>query len=194
MAGFSSPSQAATRRPRVSAQWRLALLRLGALALMTTVAARIQGGRTQRAAVRVAVSQMAGPPTVHSSPKLGRVSTIERADELEAMIADGSDVLVKLTFPWCRPCRYFADKYQKLASIYKSTHFVRVSANRDEAMKRYAQELKIEQTPMFAAYSGGRLVATWTGANAERFVKSIEHALPTAEGKFTKATLAASRQ
>jgi len=51
--------------------------------------------------------------------------------------------------------------------------------------------LRISETPTFAAYSAGELVATWTGGDAEMFVRTIEKTLPSAAGKFKQAVLAA---
>ena len=47
-------------------------------------------------------------------------------------------------------------------------------------LQAMASEAKI--SPMFAAYSGGKLVKTWHGANNKRFVTNMEVLGPTQQG------------
>jgi len=111
----------------------------------------------------------------------GKVTEVISEEDLNALVATGKDVVVKLAFTWCRPCKGFWPKFQKYARIYSNTIFVRIVGNANASCKQYAQQvLKAKISPMFAAYSGGRLVKTWTGANNQRFVENIEESLATA--------------
>jgi len=97
-------------------------------------------------------------------------------------------MVVMLTFPWCRTCRFFKPTFKKLARIYGDTHFNEISGNENDFTKHYAREvLKVEFSPMFALYTDGKLVKTWTGGCHEEFVKNVEHSLPTAKGRMRQA-------
>lgn len=111
------------------------------------------------------------------------VTTVESEEELLNLISDGRDTVVKLSFPYCRPCKKFWSKYQKFAAIYSETRFVRIVGNLNDSCQHYHKEvLKAKKSPMFAVYCGGSLVGTWTGINDEHFVKNLEELLPTARG------------
>jgi len=112
---------------------------------------------------------------------LGEVTTVHGEAELDAILNTGDDVVVELAFTWCRPCKVFWPKYQRLSQQYKKTRFLRIVGNENESCKHFARDiLQAKISPMFATYSKGSLVATWTGANLERFVSSLEESLPTA--------------
>jgi len=125
-------------------------------------------------------------------PAVGDILPINAEEDLAQLIKKKADFVVKLGFTWCRPCKAFLPRYKKLAKIYGETHFLKVTGNENEWSKTYARDvLRISETPTFAAYSAGELVATWTGGDAERFVRTIEKTLPSAAGKFKQAVLAA---
>jgi len=128
-------------------------------------------------------------PEFQPGAGLGEVTTVHGQAELDAILRTGDDVVVKLAFTWCRPCKAFWPKYQRLSQQYRRTRFVKIVGNENESCKHFAKEvLQAKISPMFAAYSEGSLVKTWTGANYDRFVNSIEALLPTA-----KAAAAGSR-
>lgn len=126
-------------------------------------------------------------PVDLSSPLLGSdagmeiVTSVHGMAELNAIVNSGAEVIVKLAFTWCRPCKAFWPKYQKFAKIYKKTRFLKIVGNENDSCKHYARDiLKAKISPMFAVYSGGELISTWTGANNERFVSKIEEHLQSA--------------
>eukprot|EP00416_Gambierdiscus_australes_P015933 CAMPEP_0171056936 /NCGR_PEP_ID=MMETSP0766_2-20121228/1442_1 /TAXON_ID=439317 /ORGANISM="Gambierdiscus australes, Strain CAWD 149" /LENGTH=192 /DNA_ID=CAMNT_0011511949 /DNA_START=57 /DNA_END=635 /DNA_ORIENTATION=+ len=136
-----------------------------------------------------------GPPAQHlpnAVSERGHISELGSEQELSELVNGGSDVIVKLSFTWCRACRFFMPTYQKLAKIYNRTVFATIVGNANTSCKRYAREvLQVEQSPTFALYSGGRLLETWAGNDAEQFVRNIERGLPTAKGRMREAVLAA---
>jgi len=122
---------------------------------------------------------------------LGHVSMVHSETEVNAIVASGKDVVVKLAFTWCRPCKAFAPRYEKFAKVYKDTTFLKIVGNENESCKHYAKEvLRARISPMFAAYSDGKLVITWNGANNQRFVDKMEQSLPSAK-QFSKEREAA---
>jgi len=116
---------------------------------------------------------------------VGKVATEEAFRELHG---SGDDVVVMLTFPWCRTCRFFKPTFKKLAKIYEATLFTEICGNENDFTKHYAREvLNVEFSPMFALYSGGKMVKTWTGGCHEEFVTNVEKALPSANGRMRQA-------
>lgn len=120
-------------------------------------------------------------PLLQPGAELGRVTEVHGENELNAIVAHGDDVIVELAFTWCRPCKAFWPKYQKFAKVYTGTRFIKIVGNENESCKHYARDvLHAKISPMFAVYSEGKLVNTWSGANNERFIQSIEEGLPSA--------------
>lgn len=112
---------------------------------------------------------------------LETVTTVHGEAELEAIVRSGADIVVKLSFTWCRPCKGFWPKFVKFAKVYRRTRFLQLVGNENESCKHYARDvLQAKISPMFAAYSRGKLVGTWSGANLGRFVEKMEEFLPTA--------------
>lgn len=112
---------------------------------------------------------------------LGHITTVHSEAELDAIVASGKDVVVKLAFTWCRPCKAFLPRYEKYAKVYKDTTFLKIVGNENESCKHYAKEvLRARISPMFAVYSEGQLLTTWNGANNQRFMDKMEEFLPSA--------------
>mmetsp|Transcript_13012 Transcript_13012/g.35033 ORF Transcript_13012/g.35033 Transcript_13012/m.35033 type:complete len:416 (+) Transcript_13012:3-1250(+) len=120
-------------------------------------------------------------PEFNEDAGLQDITLVHGEKELGAIIRNGRDTIVELAFSWCRPCKGFEPKLKKYAQIYKNTRFVKIIGNENESCKHYAKEiLKAKISPMFAVYSGGKIVDTWHGANTGRFIESIERFLPSA--------------
>lgn len=112
------------------------------------------------------------------------ITSVDTEEDLNAIVASGADAVCKLAFTWCKPCKAFWPIYQRFAQVYADTRFLVIVGNENESCKHYAREvLKAKISPMFAAYSGGKLVATWTGANNARFIAQMEEHLPTAAAR-----------
>lgn len=124
--------------------------------------------------------EVAGEP----SEGFGEMTDLHSEAELNSLVARGGDVIVQLAFTWCRPCKAFKPTLDKLAVIYGDTSFVKITGNENESTKHYAKDvLRAKISPMFASYSGGQLIDTWTGANVGRFVEKIEASLPSAKAR-----------
>mmetsp|Transcript_116812 Transcript_116812/g.238971 ORF Transcript_116812/g.238971 Transcript_116812/m.238971 type:complete len:441 (-) Transcript_116812:309-1631(-) len=119
------------------------------------------------------LSQLPSPPLAPDA-SLGTVTTVHSKTELDAIVESGADAVVQLAFTWCRACRDFWPRYKLFAKVYSSTRFLKIVGNENESTKHYAHSLKVTSSPMFAAYSKGKLVSTWTGANDARFISTME--------------------
>jgi hypothetical protein len=129
----------------------------------------------------------AAPEVVHERSK-GNVEKISTQEAFSAFHGNGEDMVVMVTFPWCRSCKFFKPTFKKLARIYRDTQFSEICGNENDFTKHYAQEvLNVKFSPMFALYTEGKLVKTWTGKCHEKFVKNVEHELPTAKGRMRQA-------
>lgn len=120
-------------------------------------------------------------PILAGDAGLGEITELHDEAALNTIVSSGADVVVKLAFTWCRPCKSFKPRYEKFSRLYKGTRFLRIVGNENESTKHYARDvLHAKISPMFAAYSGGKLVDTWTGANNARFIEHLEQHLPSA--------------
>lgn len=122
------------------------------------------------------------PPAVTEEVDKGNVLILHSEEEINDLVAKGEDVVVKLAFTWCRPCKAFWPKYVKYADVYSKTRFVKIVGNENASCKHYAREvLKAKISPLFAVYSKGALVSSWHGANNGRFIRNMEEFLPSAK-------------
>jgi len=129
----------------------------------------------------------AAPQVVHERSK-GSVNRISTEEAFSALHGSGEDMVVMLTFPWCKTCKFFKPTFKKLARIYEDTQFNEICGNENDFTKHYAREvLHVEFSPMFALYTEGKLVKTWTGGCQTEFVKNVEQGLPTAKGRMLQA-------
>lgn len=120
-------------------------------------------------------------PTATPAWDFREVVTAESEEELNSLLEDGVETVVKLAFTWCRPCKAFWPRYQKYAKVYSNTRFVKIVGNANDSCKHYARDvLKAKISPLFAVYRQGELVATWNGANNGRFIEKMEELLPSA--------------
>lgn len=139
-------------------------------------------------AVKIARTEEEEKQLAALEPTLGAVNMVRTREELDGIIAQKRDMVVMLTFTWCRPCKQFWPKYNELAKVYKQTIFCKIVGNECESNKDYARdELHVKKTPMFAVYRHGDLVANWTGGNLTRFQENLEANLLSAKVMEAKA-------
>jgi len=172
---------------------------LAAIGLTTTSSIRVftPGPRPgldvpqrQRDGVQRHMEEVQAAPQVAHERSKGNVNKISTEEAFNALHGSGEDVVVMLTFPWCRTCKFFKPTFKKLARIYGDTHFSEICGNENDFTKHYAREvLNVEFSPMFALYTDGKLVTTWTSGCHEEFVKKVEQGLPTAKGRMRQALI-----
>jgi len=117
------------------------------------------------------------PPPVAPDGSLGTVTTVHSKTEIDAIVASGADTVVELAFTWCQSCNGFWPEYTNFAKDYSSIRFLKIVGNENESTGQYAEELmKMADriAPLFAAYSKGKLVIMWSGANKDRFSSTME--------------------
>jgi len=93
----------------------------------------------------------------------------------EAPEGFGDLILLEVTFTFCRSCRRFEPKFRKLAEAHTDVRFVQLVGNGTiGAMELVSNELKVRSSPAFFVFRrGGELLASWTGANAERLEANL---------------------
>jgi thioredoxin-like negative regulator of GroEL len=143
----------------------------------------------QHAGVQRRIGKVGADPEVLHKRSKGNVEKISTEEEFSALHGSGEDGVVMLTFPWCKSCKLFMPAFEKLAKIYKDTQFSLICGSDNDFTKHYAREvLNVQLCPMFALYTDGKLVKTWTGDSPEEFVKNVEQ-VPTAKGRMRQALI-----
>jgi len=149
---------------------------------------RLDMTKNHRIGIQRRVENVQAAPQRMQEGNGGAVGKVATEESFSALHGGGDDVVVMLTFPWCRTCRFFKPTFKRLAKIYGATRFTEICGNENDFTKHYAREvLNVEFSPMFALYSDGKIVKTWTGGCHEEFVKNIEGALPSATGRMRQA-------
>jgi len=95
-------------------------------------------------------------------------------------------VLVDFWAPWCGPCRYLSPVLEKLAeSAGDKWHLVKINTDEHPDI---AQTYQIRGIPAVKLFSGGKVIAEFTGALSELQVKAwLDKNLPTPSGKALEA-------
>jgi len=185
---------------RFGCQWRRRGALIGVCALAAIIAATTSSlvftpgprfghdvAKCQRDAVQCLMEVRSAPPAPHGGNK-GDVGKIASEEAFSAVHGSGDDVVVMLTFPWCRTCKHFKPTFKRFAKIYGATLFTEICGNENDFTKHYAREvLNVRFSPTFALYSDGKMVKTWTGGCHEEFIKNVEQALPSATGRIHQA-------
>lgn len=99
------------------------------------------------------------------------VTLITSADEWKDIVDTVEDhlVLLEVGFTFCRPCRAFEPKYEKLALKYPDVRCVRVNGNENRStISLCRDELKVERTPTFFFFKNGVQVHSFIGTDAEK--------------------------
>jgi thiol-disulfide isomerase/thioredoxin len=76
-------------------------------------------------------------------------------DNLQAVVAENTTVVVQYSAGWCGNCRIMKPKFKKLASENEAAVFVMVDAEKFPASRQLAN---VDNLPTFAAFSNGALV------------------------------------
>merc|ERR1712048_1002542 len=102
------------------------------------------------------------------------VTEVNSVADFEAIIAAESPglVVLEVAFSWCRPCKFFVKKYERLAKHYKKQRFVKIMGNLNVDTKMFVKnQLKVQATPAFFAFrvtpshpEALDPIAAWTGA------------------------------
>jgi thiol-disulfide isomerase/thioredoxin len=104
------------------------------------------------------------------------VTTIVSQDEWEKLQKNERDRLICLEvgFTFCRPCKAFARKYEKIAEEFPSIKFVFMNGNENGSTTVLARDvLGIKTTPSFFLFRSGERLHFHSGAKEERLRNAI---------------------
>mmetsp|Transcript_59826 Transcript_59826/g.142492 ORF Transcript_59826/g.142492 Transcript_59826/m.142492 type:complete len:641 (+) Transcript_59826:38-1960(+) len=92
----------------------------------------------------------------------------------------GDLVLLMLSFTWCRTCKRFIPKYQRLAELFPEVRFVQLVANGTVGAAELSNSLGVRQAPAFFLYrrGGNKVLASWKGVNTDEFQQKLRQFLP----------------
>jgi thioredoxin 1 len=86
-------------------------------------------------------------------------------------ISSDSKVIAYFTASWCGPCRAIKPVFQKLAESNPSIRFVQIDVDENPDT---AADADIRAVPTFKAYSGGKVVKEFSGANANALQSMVD--------------------
>mmetsp|Transcript_3660 Transcript_3660/g.8013 ORF Transcript_3660/g.8013 Transcript_3660/m.8013 type:complete len:599 (+) Transcript_3660:117-1913(+) len=90
----------------------------------------------------------------------------------------GTLVLMMVTFTFCRTCKRFEPKFQRLAEAFPEVRFVKFVANGTVGAAELSNELGVTQAPHFFLYRrGGELLTSWQGINVEELQRNLQQAM-----------------
>ena len=105
-----------------------------------------------------------------------RVTKVVSKDEWSRVLRWERNRLVCLEvgFTFCRPCKAFAKKYEKIADDFPGVKFVFMNGNENGSTTRLARdELGVKTTPSFFLFRSGERVHFHSGGNEERLRAAI---------------------
>jgi len=104
------------------------------------------------------------------------ITTIVSQDEWEKLQKNERDRLICLEvgFTFCRPCKAFARKYEKIAEEFPAIKFVFMNGNENGSTTVLARDvLGIKTTPSFFLFRSGERLHFHSGAKEERLRNAI---------------------
>jgi len=115
-------------------------------------------------------------------PQVGSVNVIHGKGEFDAILRDlGRPMMLMIGFQWCRPCKGFARKYERLAEEFKDITFLKVFGEENEDTKALVKAMKVKSSPVFYLFdASGTLISEFKGANEERFRANVQEFLSNA--------------
>lgn len=123
--------------------------------------------------------------------KEARVVTITSAAAWQKVLYNtpppgfGDLILLEVTFTFCRTCRRFEPKFQKMAEHFPEVRFVKLVGNGTVgSMELCTQELKVQVSPSFFVFRrGGELLRRWSGANLGQCTERLRACIVDAEAQ-----------
>eukprot|EP00793_Prasinoderma_coloniale_P003065 PRCOL_00006532-RA len=103
----------------------------------------------------------------------GEVQQLMSADDFESALAQemqsGRLVCLEVGFTFCRPCKAFKPKYERIAKTMANTRMLFVNGNENSSTVELCRDtLKVRSSPSFFFFRDGKEVHRHTGANEER--------------------------
>jgi thiol-disulfide isomerase/thioredoxin len=92
-------------------------------------------------------------------------------DNLAALIAKNSKVMVQFSATWCGNCRIMKPKFKKEAQENEGITFIMADAEKFPESRKLAQ---VDNLPTFAAFSGGVLL-NQVQTNKYEVLKTLVH-------------------
>mmetsp|Transcript_23351 Transcript_23351/g.39303 ORF Transcript_23351/g.39303 Transcript_23351/m.39303 type:complete len:391 (-) Transcript_23351:348-1520(-) len=116
------------------------------------------------------------------APQAGVVNLIHGKGEFDAIVRDlGRPLMLMIGFQWCRPCKGFARKYERLAEEFKDVTFLKVFGEENEDTKALVKAMQVKSSPVFYLFdASGTLISEFKGANEERFRTNVQQFLTNA--------------
>jgi len=116
-----------------------------------------------------------------------RVLSITSADNLREIVQKSLDqvpggfgplVVFEVTFSFCRACRSFVRKYEKLAEKYPDVRFATIVGNYDERAMDLVNMLNVTKAPAFFVYERGttdilKPMCKWSGSSQASFEEKL---------------------
>lgn len=113
--------------------------------------------------------------TITSTQDLNRVvrKTMEEVPQ-----GYGPLVVFEITYSYCRACKAFARKLERLAELHRDVRFVTMLANYNRASMALAKLLNVTKVPAFFMYRRGTdaqsPLAIWVGNNSTKLEEKLE--------------------
>lgn len=105
--------------------------------------------------------------SLKTSPQVeyGKVTQVHSEEDFDSCFRQSSGLVVlEVTASWCRACRAFARKYERLAEDYGQVAFLKVVGNENSSTHHLVMErLKVKGIPAFFFFRNGEVVHTQRG-------------------------------
>ncbi|CAL5225664.1 g8524 [Coccomyxa viridis] len=122
--------------------------------------------------------------------KSGEVNFIWSEEEFDWVLSEHAQQLIVLeaSLTWCRPCKGFERAFQKFASAYAKTVFLKFYGNHSEGTKHlFETRLQTPMTPTFTFWRQGKQLHEHHGANKVKMDAALQSLLEPDENPLTGA-------
>ena len=121
---------------------------------------------------------------VHSASEFDKIvdEAQQRLTMMGEMQEDGSLVVLECGYTHCMPCMKFEPAYEKVASKYPDSVFVKVMGDGSPGAAHLCRDvLEVKGTPEFRFYRGKKLLHVMRGADKGKLEESVQSLLRAGE-------------
>uniref|UniRef100_A0A7S2TIU2 Calmodulin n=1 Tax=Lotharella oceanica TaxID=641309 RepID=A0A7S2TIU2_9EUKA len=97
--------------------------------------------------------------------KPGEVAVVSSYEQLSSVLESHPNVVLEVTFRYCRPCKMFTRKYEAIAKQFPDVVFLKVVGDESDSTRALIKQLQVRLSPTFIMYKNAERIQLVSGAS-----------------------------